>query len=238
MHTGDAQGLTGHATMHTATTTRHQVRWTGPAAAVAALLILSLTTPSMAVAKGGKPPKIDRALAKIVDQGGEAVPVIVRTKPGKLDSFTSKVRKSGKAHRASLPSVDGVVLELSAEEIVRLAEDGDVTSLSLDAEVGTSGDDSLDTPGAPVSHAALRATLGLAGYTGTGAGIGVAIVDSGIAQDAGLKATVAAFRVENGRVKSARPSTPTVTAHTWPASARPIRATPRASSPALRPRRG
>ena len=134
--------------------------------------------------KSAKDKKIQSANAEV-----ETVRVIIRPKAGreaklaKLASLGAKVQ--GGLGRFKL--FDGIVVEIPADQLGKLADDFNVASLHLDADIeltqfqhaaGAATADYLGTPGelATVTGALEAAQK----YGVTGAGIGIAVIDSGI----------------------------------------------------------
>lgn len=129
--------------------------------------------------------KVDRFLQRVVARGGseETVPVIIRMRPGAEGSVQQQLKTRGHAIRKHHALIGAVTADVKVGDLAALAADASILSLSFDAVV--------ETEAAPAKHQTanlarllaanqLRATLGAAPDS-VGAGIGVAIIDSGIA---------------------------------------------------------
>jgi len=114
--------------------------------------------------------------------------VIVRGTDAELDAIAFR-------HKLQIVRrLDGAaVFFANSEEVSRLAADGGVNLLSGDAEVRTSMSVSVKATGADQTWSGSSGLLGIGSIEGvTGAGIGVAVVDSGISPHAALANKVVA----------------------------------------------
>ena len=152
------------------------IRWEGKFTKVAfvAALILGLAGPAAAATgssgKGssGKATKLDKELTARAGKIGRSR-VIVRVKAGAEAS--SEVRKLGGKVGRQLHSIGGLAIELPNAALHRLAERSEIVSLHFDRPTGGEMNRAAVTVG---SREARRQ------FGSTGAGIGVAVIDSGI----------------------------------------------------------
>ncbi|HZP47627.1 MAG TPA: S8 family peptidase [Vicinamibacterales bacterium] len=114
-------------------------------------------------------------------------------KEGCRDFVRTSLQKHGDPIRSEHPFINAIVVDLHSEDVPELASHSCVKNLAFDAPVSATG---RPEPPAPAVSNALRQTLGLPPVptpeTPTGDdGIGVAIIDSGIApsDDFGLRIT-------------------------------------------------
>src|SRR5262245_57240993 len=136
--------------------------------------LLGAATPAFAAGKGNGPrpgdhPKLDRKLNDRSLKGNGTSRVIVILKPGFDDS--ADVKKLGGKLGRLLPSINGHVVELPNNMIRRLADNPAVDSIHWDRP--TSGE--MNYAAVTVGARAVQQNLGF-----TGAGVGVAVIDSGI----------------------------------------------------------
>ena len=96
--------------------------------------------------------------------------------------------------RGEAQTLNTVTLELPANLVEQLSEHADTVGISIDAEVRASQtiEHALPQRGEPVTGKQLRATLGVKPTDG-GRGVGVAIIDSGIAPTGDLAGRISAF---------------------------------------------
>ena len=136
---------------------------------LAVALVCFCVGAATAVAAGpGDHPKLDKRLNDRAKKGGKSR-VIITLKPG-WDASTEVRRGGGKLGRR-LASINGQVAELSNAQLRRIADYPGVESIHWDRPVGGHMNRTNVTIGARYVHNQL-------GYTG--AGIGVAVIDSGI----------------------------------------------------------
>ncbi len=139
-------------------------KWTG--LALAAALILGVAAPSSATDGDGN--KLDKTLSGRAGKSGTSR-VIIRLKPG--SDASSEVKKLGGKLGRKLGSINGQVIELPNGALRTLAERSEILSLHDDRPTGGELNRAAVTVGA-------RAVQTDFGYNG--AGIGVAVIDSGI----------------------------------------------------------
>jgi serine protease AprX len=123
--------------------------------------------------------KLDRALARVADQGGDTTRVIIRMRPGHEDAVKEALRGFKFNLKFNHPGISALTGDLRVDALDALAELDDVESVSYDAPVDGLA---VTTPVPNTDGDALRATLGTTGSAYSGRGIGVAVIDSGISQ--------------------------------------------------------
>jgi serine protease AprX len=143
---------------------------------VAALLFAAAvghSTPAhLGAAPAGSPVKLDPVLQQRATRLLGRSRVIVRATDGALlPSVIQIVRQAGGRIGRSLPIVDGLVADVSNVFLPILAANPAVQHVSLDRAIAGA----MERTGATVGAAAVRRELGY-----DGAGVGVAIVDSGV----------------------------------------------------------
>src|SRR4051812_17013420 len=169
--------------------------------AIAALVIVQ--TPAIFAVKGGETPPhkahVDREIAHLVSSEGGTVNVIVRS-DGTTDwaSLLNTLRTHGIKVGRIAPRTNAISLTISTSDLEWLQSLPGVGSISIDAPVSSAplSPESVLTgngPGLSKKVSELRAQLGLADSDPTGNGIGVGIIDSGIAPVPDLWGRIAGF---------------------------------------------
>lgn len=122
--------------------------------------------------------KLDTAVARGLASGETvAQRVIIRTVPGATDGLEARLRASGQRVKVKHELIPAVSAAVSNQQLLSLARDASVESISADARVsGMQVPDTL-AHGEPLSR--LLATLGLDNSPG-GDKVGVAVIDSGL----------------------------------------------------------
>jgi serine protease AprX len=146
---------------------------------VLAALAVVLSCLALPLHSQSRPPSLSRDLIDFLSGQSEgSVRVIAVGNPNRARLAGRRV---GARERRTL--VQGVALEVSREQLRRLMDEGDVQHLSLDLPVVTTMEVTNPSIGADQVWAGWGgAVLGLGSYRGvTGQGVGVAVVDSGIA---------------------------------------------------------
>src|SRR5436190_12414747 len=151
--------------------------------AIAALAALFAAAPADAQSRA---PKLDRVLQNA--HGGERQRVIVRFKPGSASRIEQRIASAGNRIFAKHASIGAMTAELRADQFAAFANDPDVESIGADADVAPFAS-AADTS---ISSSVLRNTLGESQYA-KGTGIGVAIIDSGIAPLPAFNGRITAF---------------------------------------------
>ena len=130
-------------------------------------------------------PKLDRVLQNA--HGGSRQRVIVRVKAGGGTGVEQKVLSKGNKVFSKHPSIGAFTAELSGDQLAELARDPNVESIGADAEVA-----SFASTDSSITSSVLRNTLGE--YQGSkGVGVGVALIDSGIAPLPAFNGRITAF---------------------------------------------
>jgi len=177
---------------------------------VCSFAALSVSTVSLAGQKATDPNghKVDRAIRSAQWSGAKSHRVIVTLEPGCADSVRDVLQEHGDRVEAVHPLINAISGEIHSEDVDALAAAGCVKSIAADALVYADGA-STPVPGtsnvprenaATVLTSTLRDTLGLPHYAAldssvpTGAsGVGVAIIDSGIAPSVDLMGRITSF---------------------------------------------
>jgi serine protease AprX len=163
--------------------------------------------------------RLDVKLRAVVDESSPLPQrVIIRVRPGTRPTFAESVTGRGGQIIQQHDSIDALTAVVSGDDLVRLADDDAVLSISADAIVrphsllgGLVGGllnvvtttvnvvtdvllpNGADTSGAEVPPAVLRQTLGVDNTTWAGRGIGVALIDSGLEMSAEFQNRVTRF---------------------------------------------
>jgi len=160
-------------------------------AGVLALLVSAPASAGAASPQGPTAPsKLDRALRDVSDGKGRApsrLRVIVRVAPANRQAVKRSLAAQGNTIRYEHTLISALTVEVPSSALAAIARMSGVTSVSLDATVtGTA---------TPSTGSALRQAAGVTervdAYAGTG--IGVAVVDSGIAPSADFGDRITAF---------------------------------------------
>ena len=153
--------------------------------------------------------KIDRALRDSLERPGGTRRVIISVKPGYRSEIRKALRSHGDRVNAESALVETLNAEIHAEDIRELARHPWVQAVSDDAVVRAGGVrhrrahrmvkrvKAAAAGSTEVATSTLRETLGLSPEpqpgTPTGAGIGVAIVDSGLTANADFQSRITGF---------------------------------------------
>jgi serine protease AprX len=163
-----------------------------PRSFAALFLVAIWFTPVLA--QGG-PEKIDRALHDVLQSGAPIAHVIITVKAGHRDEIRRALESHGDIVKAEHPLVGALTVEVHSGDLAELGRHPWIEAVSIDAAVHAGA---VPNSGR-MSHRAssLRETLGLTAvaesHGPTGASVGVAIVDSGIAPTADLAGRIAGF---------------------------------------------
>lgn len=162
-------------------------------------LVCALLANAPAVAQG-RHSKLDRVLREAArnSSAGQSLRVIVQTRPGTRAAVKRSLQTHGDQIVAEHPSLDGLTVTIHHDDLGTLEANPSVLAVSVDADVTSFGraKDRLrkgETRNAPAGLNVLRASLGLDGTRYFGAGVNVAIVDSGIAPTEDLAGKIAGF---------------------------------------------
>lgn len=177
-----------------------------------AVLALSIHVPAFAQTFNSK---VDRGLRAALQQGGATQKVIVTVNPGCHDFVRTSLQNHGDRVKSDHPLIDAIAVDLHSDDVAELSNHPCVKTLSYDAPVtttsssgtwgGVRGGDPRNarnrtwnsTSSTSVSNP-LRETLGLPAVPGSStptgdAGVGVAIIDSGIAPLADFTGRITGF---------------------------------------------
>ena len=138
--------------------------------------VVALVASAQAAQAQWHAPKLDRALQQA--PAGSRQAVIIRYRPGADATVTAQVQRHGNQIRSRFATIGAASADVTADDLQTLAANPDVESISLDAPVHATATPATSTTLATAPS--LRATLGLT-PSATGVGIGVAVIDSGIA---------------------------------------------------------
>jgi serine protease AprX len=155
-----------------------------------ATALLAVGAAAPAYAGGSRISKLDRALQDGLASGTASMRVIVRTTPGSRGRVVERLRRQGHRIHADHPTIDGFTAEVRAEDLETFAGDPAVIGISIDAEIRPS---SLTDAEIAAIVSLQRDTLGIASNMPTGAGVRVAVIDSGIQEAVGLGGRTVAF---------------------------------------------
>jgi serine protease AprX len=180
------------------------MRLTSVLAGTAAAAVLAFAAPAYA---GPGHQKVDGALRRQIQDGQSSHQVIISVAPGCRTAVSDAIKKHGDSVVAEHDIVDAVSGAVHSADVDQLASSPCVTSIAIDATVYAASQPAwkartvttlVET--VPVVKSVLRDTLGLPRYaaldstvpTGAG-GIGVAVIDSGIAPSSDFGNRIVAF---------------------------------------------
>jgi serine protease AprX len=173
--------------------------WVVPGVMLACLLLMGGTASAgsgSGKGKGKGNAKLDPALTELADSSGKGNAygksrVIVIVNPDA--DLTKDLRGLGAALLRKLPLIDGIVAELPNGQLRKLAKYPDVFSVHLDRPTGAH----LNRVSATVGARTVQSQFGY-----DGAGVGVAVIDSGVSpwhDDLTINAPSAFTRSKNGQ---------------------------------------
>ena len=119
--------------------------------------------------------------------------MIVTAAPGTDDLVAGVIPAMGGLLKKRLPGVNALVADVPRGVLKKLARDSHVVSISADTPVLAIDGNLISPDGAPRQTASLREVMGLSPSKPAAAGIGIAIVDSGIAPGADFVGRITAF---------------------------------------------
>jgi serine protease AprX len=162
------------------------MRWQTPTRFLLRVLTVTVAAAAAfvapAVADGPAPLPVHAAVAAWVqDHPGAPVPLIVQH-DGTPEGLVEFVRASGGAVEREFDIIPALDVEVPAGRLEELARHGDVAWISLDAPVFSTAAPSSPSSIAVAFPAAVNAPQ--AWSSSTGAGVTVAVIDTGISQDA------------------------------------------------------
>jgi serine protease AprX len=147
------------------------------ACAAAATLCLTISPPGLGAAGGATAgaAAMDSAIRHWDKHGGpDRQRVIIRVAPGTRALVGRALRAQNLEVRTEHPLIDAFTLEVPRQSLRGLSHNPNIASISLDAPTGT------HQTAAP-SGQILRSTVGVSNVAARGDGVGIAIIDSGIA---------------------------------------------------------
>ena len=152
---------------------------------VAAVAIFILLTAGLSFA-GGNKHKLSKDLEALKSgPSGTAVDVIIQFNQAPTEAHHQKVQDKGGVLKTKLDFINGAHYSIPVESLDALADDPDVVYISPDRPVRGA----LDTTVATVNGGYAQ-TLGL-----NGAGVGVAVIDSGVADTPDLHTASGSYKV-------------------------------------------
>ena len=161
-------------------------------------LVLAATPVLAAPSSSQSHANVDRGVQELLRSGAATQQVIITVVPGHRAEMRAALEKHGDRVKADHPLLDALSVELHTADINELANHPWVTELSLDATVSPSAVTTPKVALSSTSSATLRETLGLpkvaTSTTMTGSsGVGVAIIDSGIAPSSDFTGRITGF---------------------------------------------
>lgn len=171
---------------------------------VGSLLLCLCALPAFVEAGPRRPhAKFDREVSEAVGSSSDS-DVIVRYRPGTQARVLRRLGSQQVSIRRRHGSLNAVALRTDADGLKKLALDANVIGISADAKVRAHQDPwSAFGTLALLDVQQLRSTLGIAKAPIGGRGVGIAVIDSGIAPVADLASHIVAFRdFTNGGVEA------------------------------------
>jgi len=162
---------------------------------VAAVSLLTGVHTADAGPRATRRAQMDRQVSAAHDTGQPAR-VIIKYRPGANAAVRQRMRARGLTPKGHHRQVGAFSVTLAAGELARWANDPDVTGISADAVIeshGLGGSLWNTLTGVPADAQSLRRTLGLPAMAQGGRGVGVAVIDSGIAPMPDLSGRITAF---------------------------------------------
>ena len=173
----------------------------------AVLSAVLLAGASLAAEAGPGRAAVDRAVRAALAAGAATHQVIISVKPGCRAAIVDSLARHGDRVSGEFAHIDAVAGEVHSRDVDALAASGCVDAISADAEVEASGGRNRkafrtavpSTQPSQTLTSTLRDTLGLPHHAAldrtvpAGRGVGVAIVDSGIAPSADFEGRITAF---------------------------------------------
>lgn len=184
---------------------RQQIgKWLVPVAVLAGLLAVAVTGEASAgprnQGKRKQPQRVEKLDKELKARSGRLLGtsrVIIQIKPGHDANASQEVRKLGGRLGRKLKLIDGMVVDLPNRVIKALSERSEVISIHYDRPTGQH----LNRAAVAVGARAVRQQYGY-----DGAGVGVAVIDSGITtqhDDMSYQGSNPKVRVVNGQRTSA-----------------------------------
>ncbi len=149
--------------------------------------------------------KLDKVL-RAAKGDGAAQRVIIQVRPGKVPALRGALQRRGAVVQQEHTTLDALTVDLRGRDLAALEADPAVLAVSVDAEVTAFGGKVRGRPAGKRRPAEAPAQPAPAALPYTGAGIHVAVVDSGIAPVADLADNIAGFWDFTRGGVAARPS--------------------------------
>lgn len=162
---------------------------------VSCVLALGLLANAPAVSGGPreKQGRMDRQVAEAVDAGRPAR-VLIKYRPGTSANVRKRLRDRGIKLTGEQRGGATLTATLGADDLRRWASDPDIVGISADAVITSHGAGPSPWNNLlPSDSQNLRRTLGLPASAPGGRGVGVAVIDSGIAPMADISSQITAF---------------------------------------------
>jgi len=154
------------------------------------LVMLSGLVGTVAVSKTDPAENVHPALAQLAAESPEQEVRVIVQQAGDADQGQHLIQELGGTYLRELSFIDAFVAKLPAGDVAQLAQSEAVSWVSLDAQVVSTGkppDDGEDSGTLPPNFYLDTLNVRDVWAMGfTGAGIGVAVIDSGISNDADL----------------------------------------------------
>ena len=167
-------------------------RWRGAPVRIARLLGSALAAVSLAVPAAAQAAPVRPATSERV---------IVQARAGDADAAAA-VRRAGGTVTRSLPIVRGVAATVPSAALARLRNDPAVRSVTDDADVQVHG--VADDTNPSTIKSVYRDEIGATALNATGAGVRVALVDTGVNENADLVGRVVAIQDPGGTPEAFR----------------------------------
>ena len=158
---------------------------------------------ALAVPAFASGPRMDLRVRKhLRERPDRLVKVIVRVEPGRRGLVKKLLAQYGATLRNEHSVIEGITLSVTPRQAERLARHPHVLSVSEDTAVYGDQLSKVMAPAVPTTPVNLQQTVGVLHYNPNaslmpyedGLGVGVAIIDSGIAPRADLAGRIVAFR--------------------------------------------
>jgi serine protease AprX len=155
-----------------------------------AVVLLGMSAPAFAQKKKSLRPRVDRMIEQAMADGRD-LPVIVRYKDDAAGERVKKQKSGKRQFRRQLRGMRALGMRVNQRALRELLEDeaGDVESVSYDAPVKGQLLGVLPLDVTPVSVDASAAKVARSRYGVNGAGVTVAVIDSGVKPHADLPAS-------------------------------------------------
>jgi serine protease AprX len=167
----------------------------------AGLVILLAVTPASAQPLH----KFDRVLQEVVQKrtSSEKRKVIVRARPGYREWLRQHFTARGVSIDADHPSIDGLTVALSADGIATFCAVAAVEGCAVDADVAATA---LAAAAATTPTSTMLGSLGLKAASTGGAGVTVALIDSGLHPSKAFQGRIKAFfDFTGGTIRQVKP---------------------------------